>query len=109
MYSVVLRLSAFVPHTFSPYFSTSSASLLTCFHLLIKADNANKNAVKISHISVCFFACYAASVYKKKSNVMPFPHRPTQFSKELPSNNTETLQSVQVILLQFYEALSFIK
>jgi hypothetical protein len=66
MYSVVLRPLDFVPHTFSPCFSTSSLSFLTCFHLLIEADNANKNAVKIPQISGCFFPCYAASVSKEK-------------------------------------------
>jgi len=95
MYSVLLRPSAFVPHTFSPCFATSSASFLTCFYLLMETDNANKNAVKIPHISVCFFACYAASVYKKKPNVLPFPHTPTLFSRELRSDNTDTVQSVQ--------------
>jgi len=61
----------------------------------METDNANKNAVKIPHISVCFFACYAASVYKKKPNVLPFPHTPTLFSRELRSDNTDTVQSVQ--------------
>jgi len=85
MYSVVLGPSAFVPHTFSPCFYTLSASFLACFQLLIEADNANKNAVKIPYFSICFFASYAASVYKKKRkpNVKPFRYTSNLFSKEL--------------------------
>ena len=97
MYSLVLRPAAFVPHTFSPCFSTSSASFQTCFHLLIETDNANKNAVKIPHFSVCFFACYAASIHKKKNQTSSRSLFAYSIFKRT-SNNTETVQSVEVIL-----------